>query len=60
MRNILIAELPNEYKELYANKIYTDIIQEKIKYDNITIDGVIDFFIETEEYEKCEKIKKIQ
>jgi len=57
MKSIIIEELPLEYKELYANKIYTDIIQEKIKYCDDTINGIIAYFIEKEEYEKCEKIK---
>ena len=58
MNNINLKELPNDYKKLYANKIYIDITHEKIKYDDTTINSVIDFFIEHEEYEKCEKLKR--
>jgi len=59
MKNCNINELPEEYQELYANKIYSEVIQEKIKYDNQTMVSLIDYFIENEEYEKCKKLKKL-
>jgi len=57
MKSINLGEIPDDYKDLYANKIFLDIVREKLKYDDKTIKEVIDYFILNEEYEKCEKIK---
>ena len=56
MNNINFEELPEDYRELYANKLYTEMIQEKKKFNSETIESLKDIFIQNEEYEKCEKI----
>ena len=59
MKTLKITEIPEDYHDLYANKIYHEITQEKILYDKKTINEVIDIFAQSEEYEKCKKLKEI-
>jgi len=59
MKHVNINELPEDYRNLYANKIYFEIINEKISYDKKTIDDIVDYFITTEDYMKCKNLKDI-
>jgi len=38
-----LSEIPHEYKEIYSNKIYNEIINQKKIYDKNTINELIFF-----------------
>jgi len=60
MKHLVINELPLEYQDLYANKIYFEITKEKIIYDSETISMLLNYFIKNEDYDKCIILKEYE
>ena len=64
---VLDEAMNNAYEIIMGNKTF-DLIMEKegecslpfdIREEEPDLEGMIEYFIETEEYEKCEVLKKI-
>lgn len=59
MKNFNFDELPLEFHPVYVERIYDEIIND-IVYDDKTIDKLINIFIESDEFEKCQNLKKMK
>jgi len=51
-----LQDLPVEYKELFANRLYNNLLDGSESYTKDSINTAIEYFSECEKYEFCKKL----
>jgi hypothetical protein len=59
MKEIYLEILPDDYKNLFANKLYNDVINNNEVFSSKTIKHTLNYFESIEEYEKCKQLQNI-